>query len=267
MADKDLSESEDVRRLTPAELRKLNKDQLQFALRTLINETAEDTAAGPGGVQMARIESKLDELLAKWNNEKEALNKEIKELRRDRDKMAETLTHHQRMLESIESDRRAANVIMTGVPEEQLGDAATDIEKVNLVLSTMGQESVEVKSVERLGAQQQQQQRQQQDRRQPPDGSRPYRRPLKVVLKNADDRKGVLDSARRLKASGDSFRSIYVNKDIHPLVRKEFNRLREVTKREKERPENQGKNVRYDYKERQVYVDDTVVDSFRNVTL
>ena len=63
MSDKDLSVSEEVRRLSPAELRKLNKDQLQFALRTLINEPAEDTAAGPGVVQMSRIESKLDDLL------------------------------------------------------------------------------------------------------------------------------------------------------------------------------------------------------------
>ena len=260
MADKDLSASEDVRRLTPAELRKLSKDQLQFALRTLINEPAEDTAAGPGVVQMSRIESKLDDMLAKWNQEKEVLNKQINELKRDRDKMAETLSHHQRMLESIESERRAANVIMTGVPEEQLGEANSDIDKVNLVLSAIGQQNVEVKSVERLGAQHQ-------DRRPPPGGARPYRRPLKVILKNPDDRRGVLDSARRLKTSDAAFRSIYVKKDLHPLVRKEFDRLRGVAKREKERPENQGKNVRYDYKERKVYVDDIVVDSFQNVSL
>lgn len=258
MADKDLSVSEEVRRLSPAELRKLNKDQLQFALRTLINEPAEDTAAGPGVVQMGRIEAKLDDLLAKWTREKEALNKQIHDLRKDKDKMAETLSQHQRMLESIEAERRAANVIMTGVPEEQLGGATTDMEKVKLVLSTMGQQAVEVRGVERLGSLQQ-------DRRQPSGASRPYRRPLKVVLKNADNRKDVLDSARQLKTSDAIFRSIYVKKDMHPLVRKEFDRLRAVEKREKERPENRGKTVRYDYRERKVYVDDVVVDSFQNV--
>ena len=259
MGDKDLSVSEEVRRLSPAELRKLNKDQLQFALRTLINEPAEDTAAGPGVVQMSRIESKLDDLLPKWTKEKEALNKQIQELRKEKEKIAETLSQHQRMLESIEAERRAANVIMTGVPEDQLGGATTDIEKVKLVLSTIGQQAVEVRSVERLGTQQQ-------DRRQTSGpASRPYRRPLKVVLKNADSRKDVLDSARQLKTSDAIFRSIYVKKDMHPLVRKEFDRLRGVEKREKERPENRGKTVRYDYRERKVYVDNIVVDSFQNI--
>ena len=260
MADKDLSVSEEVRRLSPAELRKLNKDQLQFALRTLINEPAEDTAAGPGVVQMSRIMAKLDDLLAKWTREKEALNKQIHDLQKDKEKMAETLSQHQRMLESIEAERRAANVTMTGVPEEQLGGATTDIEKVKLVLSTIGQQAVEVRSVERLGSQQQ-------ERRQPSGSSRPYRRPLKVVLKNADSRKDVLDSARQLKTSDAIFRSIYVKKDMHPLIRKEFDRLRAVEKREKERPENRGKTVHYDYRERKVYVDDVVVDSFQNVVL
>ena len=259
MGDKDLSVSEEVRRLSPAELRKLNKDQLQFALRTLINEPADDTAAGPGVVQMSRIESKLDDLLEKWTREREALNKQIHELRKEKEKMVETLSQHQRMLESIEAERRAANVIMTGVPEEQLGGATTDIEKAKLVLSTIGQQAVEVRSVERLGSVQQ-------DRRQTPGASpRPYRRPLKVVLKNADNRKDVLDSARQLKTSDAIFRSIYVKKDMHPLVRKEFDRLRGVEKREKERPENQGKSVRYDHRERKVYVDNVVVDSFQNV--
>lgn len=263
MADKDLSASEEVRRLSPVEIRRMNKDQLQFALRTLINETAEDTATGPTVVQMSRIESKLDDLLEKWNKEKDALNKQIHELRKDKERMAETLSQHQRMLESIEAERRAANVIMTGVPEEQLGDAITDFEKVKLVLSTIGQQAVEVKSVERLGSRQQRQ-----DQRPPPGGSRRlYRRPIKVVLKDSGNRKDVLDSARNLKTKGDAYKSIYIKKDVHPLVRKEFERLRDVAKRERDRPENEGKNVRYDYRERKVYVDDVVIDSFRNVTL
>ena len=45
---------------------------------------------------------------------------------------------------------------------------------------------------------------------------------------------------------------VYVKKDVHPLVRKELSRLREVEKRERDKPENQGRNVRYDYKERKV---------------
>lgn len=261
MVEKDLSDSDDVRRLSPAELKKLTKDQLQFALRTLMEETAEDTAAGPAVVQMTRIETKLDDFLTKWSKEKEELHKEIKDLRREKEKITETLAQHQKMLEMIEADRRASNLIITGVPEEQMGDADTDTKKVELILSTIGQPAVQVKSVERLGNQQQVQR--------PPagGGGRPRRRPLKVVLKNAGARKDVLDCAHKLKNSGDQFKSVYVKKDTHPLVRKELGRLREVTKREKERPENRGKHVRFDGKERKVYVDDVVVDSFQSVPI
>ncbi|KAF0306550.1 hypothetical protein FJT64_021959 [Amphibalanus amphitrite] len=76
-------------------------------------------------------------------------------------------------------------------------------------------------------------------------------------------RKTVLENAHQLKTKDAVFRSIYVKKDVHPIVRKELDRLRDATKREKERPENQGKNVRYDYRERKVYVDDVVVDSYQ----
>ena len=259
--DKDLSDSSDVRRLSQAELRKLTKDQLQFALRTLMEETTEDTAAGPTVVQMARIETKLDDLLAKWSKEKDELREEIKDLRKEKEKISEALAHHQKMLEMLEADKRASNLIITGVPEEHMGEADSDTKKVKLILSTIGQPAVQVKSVERLGSQQQAQ------RPSTGAGDRPRRRPLKVVLKDAGDRKEVLDSAHKLKNSGDRFKAIYVKKDVHPLVRKELNRLRDITKREKERPENKGKNVRFDGKERKVFVDDLVVDSFQSVPI
>ena len=258
---RDLSDSDDVRRLSPAELKKLTKDQLQFALRTLMKETSEETAAGPTVVQMTRIETKLDDLLTKWGKEKEELRKEIKDLRKEKEKISETLAQHQKMLEMLEADRRASNIIITGVPEEQMGDAKTDAEKVELILSTIGQPTVQVKSVERLG-------KERQDQHPPAEGSaRPRRRPLKVVLKDPGARKDVLDSAPRLKGSGNQFKTIYVKKDVRPLVRKELNRLREVTKKERERPENQGKNVHFDGKERKVYVDGVVVDSFQSVPI
>ena len=54
-----------------------------------------------------------------------------------------------------------------------------------------------------------------------------------------------------------------LKKDVHPLIRKELNRLREVEKREKEKPENQGLNVYYDGTRREVVVNGNVVDKFR----
>ena len=256
MGDKDLSSSEEVRRLSPAELRGLNKAQLVFALRTLIEEPAVDTEAGPGISQMARIERKLDDMMEKWNQDKEAMKSQIKDLRRDNEKLSETLAHHQRMLETLEAEKRAANLIVTGLPEESMEGAATDADKVRQVLTAINQQNVAVRSVERLGTLRA-------DGEQRP-GSRPYRRPIKIVLANSSDRPAVLENAKRLKEGDARFRNVYIKKDVHPLVRKELNRLREVTRREKEKPENQGRNVKFDYKERKVYVDDVVVDFFHS---
>ena len=254
MPEKDLSSSEDVRRLSPAEVRKLSKDQLVFALRTLIDEPASETEAGPQTVQIARIETKLDNMLSKWDKEREALRTEIRDLRRDNEKMAETVAHHQKMLEILEADKRAGNLIITGLPEDRMEGADTDDAKVKKVMSAMQLEDVGVKSVERLGVLR-------------PAGKtpagRPHQRAVKVVLKNQSDRQRVLENTKKLKQAGDTMQRVYVKKDVHPLVRKELSRLRDVEKREKEKPENQGRNVRYDFKERKVYVDNVVVDSYR----
>ena len=65
------------------------------------------------------------------------------------------------------------------------------------------------------------------------------------------------------KTAGKSYEKVYVKKDIHPLIRKEFNRLKEVEKRERDKPENQGLNVDYDRNRREVIVNGKVVDHFR----
>ena len=254
MPEKDLSSSEDVRRLSPAEVRRLSKDQLVFALRTLIDEPASETEAGPQTVQIARIETKLDNMLSKWDREREAMRTEIRDLRRDNQKMAEAVAHHQKMLEILEADKRAGNLIITGLPEDRMEGADTDDEKVKKVMSSMELEDVGVKSVERLGVLR--------PAGKTPTG-RPHQRAVKVVLKNQSDRQRVLENAKKLKQAGDTMQRVYVKKDVHPLVRKELSRLREVEKRERDKPENQGRNVRYDYKERKVYVDNVVVDSYQ----
>ena len=113
MGDEDLSSSQQVRRLSPAEVRGLNKAQLVFALRTLIEEPSAETEAGPGTVQMARIERKLDDMFTNWNTEKEAMQKQLKEIRQDNARLTETLALHQRVLETLEtleSEKRAANL-------------------------------------------------------------------------------------------------------------------------------------------------------------
>ena len=71
-----------------------------------------------------------------------------------------------------------------------------------------------------------------------------------------------MDRVKNLKTSGELFKKIYIKKDIHPSIRKEWERLRSVEKTEKDRPENVGCVVRLDTQERKVYRDNVVIDSW-----
>jgi hypothetical protein len=79
---------------------------------------------------------------------------------------------------------------------------------------------------------------------------------------NPSQRSNLLEKAKALKDIAD-LKMIYVKKDVNPMIRKEFQRLRDVEKKEKEKPENRGKPVKYDPATRNVYVGDQVIDSFQ----
>ena len=62
--------------------------------------------------------------------------------------------------------------------------------------------------------------------------------------------------------SSDIYHRIYVKKDQHPAVRNEWKRLHAVFKTEKERPSNQNSTILFNFRERKVYKDGTVIDQW-----
>ena len=88
-------------------------------------------------------------------------------------------------------------------------------------------------------------------------------RPIKVILPTSNVRKPILDNTKNLKSAGEEFRKIFIKKDIHPGIRKEFNRLREATNAETNKPENAGKQVVYNRDTRTLSIDGVVVDRFK----
>ena len=61
----------------------------------------------------------------------------------------------------------------------------------------------------------------------------------------------------------DRFKLIYIKPDEPIAIRKEWKRLRDAMKKEKEAPTNQGVVIKIDYKTRELLRDDTVIDKFR----
>ena len=143
--------------------------------------------------------------------------------------LTDAILQHQRFLEAIDGQKRAENLIITGVPEESVLKASgaeaaeiaeTDSEKVSLVLKQIGhKDDTNVLNVVRLG------------KKYTGPNARP--RPLKVITGNPQERKRVIDDAKKLKNVDERFKKIFIKKDIHPAVRKEQNRIRFVERERK----------------------------------
>ena len=70
----------------------------------------------------------------------------------------------------------------------------------------------------------------------------------------------VLQNTKALKDAGGTYRHVYVKKDIHPAVRKEWRRLKDAEKSEKEKPCNQGCDIRLDTNKRELLRDGVIID-------
>lgn len=261
------------RRPSLTEVNGMKKEELKATLKDLLTELQ---AEGPreqadalDGEDVGNVTQLLTSILGEvkeLRKEKSSLKAEIDALKQENSFLSSAINQHQRFLESIDAAKRSCNLIITGVPEDinitvpgsgsaPAVTADKDETKVSLILKqAIPNNDVTLVEVARLG------------KKRPAGGPghRPPRpRPLKVVTSSAAERKLVLENSRNLKNAGQQFSRIYVNKDIHPLVRKELNRVRGVEKDERRKPENQGRTVNYDSDTRSVSVDGVVVDRFR----
>ena len=157
------------------------------------------------------------------------------------------INHQQKFLEVLDAGNRRENIIVTGVAEEDNAMGVGDAAKVRAVIEAAGVTDCDttVWEVTRLGQ---------------PDGRK--KRPIRLKVKNQEERKKILEHAKHLKDAGASFSSVYINKDLHPAVRKEMKRLRDREKEEKNKPENAGVNIKYDWKNRVLLRDEEVIDRY-----
>ena len=229
------------------------ENRLEEKLISKINDLVEVKVSEKVKETTAKLETRVDETyidIQALNIEKAAIGKEIKVLKEENKHITDALLHHQKYLEALEASKRASNIIITGLPEDDFvfeGESLhSDVEKVQKVFEAIERSAVEVDECVRLGKTQ---------------VNRP--RIVRLKLKNPQDRMSVLQNSKLLKNKNLPFNKVYLKKDVHPMVRKEFNRLKQAERKEKEKPENEGRNVVYDAASRCILVDDVVVDKFR----
>lgn len=182
-----------------------------------------------------------------------ALDYQIKTMQTENSAVAEqnhymnkAFDQHQRYLEYIDAKERARNLIITGVREDcELNGAETDESKCKEIMKQIGVGDISMTCYTRIGK----------------EGEHP--RPILITVESIDDKNRVLEKAKTLKEKGDEYKKIYIKKDVHPATRREWKRLNEAEKAEKEKTENAGCDVRLDYKARVLTRDGVIIDRWQ----
>ena len=124
--------------------------------------------------------------------------------------------------------------------------ASTDDAKIKKVLDIVEADSdAVVRSQQRLGR---------------PDQENNRPRPLLIRLDSKAIRDKVLDKAKKLKDLNDPYKKVYIKKDSHPEVRKEWKRLKDAE--EAETRNNSGSIIRLDYKQRVLFKDGVIINKW-----
>ena len=161
----------------------------------------------------------------------------------------EQLEYHQRYIESVDNQIRGKNLIFHGVPENSSDDLGLDdTEKVKNVIKRTGyMADIDNISTVRLGA---------------TIGNQDQPRPILVKVDNHGLQKQLLMRAKQLRNKIGCSR-IYIKKDLHYTVRNELNRLKRREMQEKCDPINEGEDIKFNWKERILTINDMIVDKFK----
>ncbi len=154
----------------------------------------------------------------------------------------------QRFLESLDAKERQRSLIITGPPEDRDDLGATDDEKVMNVMNAVSPtEAVDRTGwiVRRLA--------QQNERKMTP---------IHVTVGDQNQRDRILHATINLKNAGAQMSRVYIKKDVHLAIRRETARLQKREREERQKAENAGVNITYDWKNRVLPRDGVIIDSF-----
>ena len=162
-------------------------------------------------------------------------------------RLAEPNHTSKRFLEEVDARCRRNNIIIMGVPEEDIESplGGSDVEMVECVMQKADVSLTRGNfCMRRLGQ------------------NTSQTRPILLTLECHEARREILSNAKNLRYDSDCT-NIFIRKDIHPTLRYEANRLRIRERDEKANPENRNADIKYDRKERVLTKNGVIIDRFR----
>ena len=242
--------------MTPTiqEFLKLTKTQKNAFKKEELMEILESTPNNANGnelqtliMSLTGLTEQIKALTQSFSDHQKTTQIQFEEFKQQLSKQNDIIAKQQMYLERQDSKERECNLVILGVPEdnEALDGATTDTAKLNKVWDAAGIQS-HVKSWRRIGRY---------------ESSK--RRPIIAVVNSKADRDSALDKGKDLKShTKEIYHRIYVKKDQHPTVREEWKRLHTVFQTEKERPTNHDCDIQFNFRERKIYKDGTVIDQW-----
>lgn len=191
------------------QLARINKEEL---IETILASQEEN-----GTPVLRALDEKLNAVRAEVAELKKVITfpesfvaKKFAELHDRIDKQAEIISKQQRFFEMLDLKERETNIVVLGLPDEgeALDGAVTDTDELERVWEKVGVARVECQH-RRLGAE--------------PDGRR-RNRPLLLTVRDKEMRSRILANAKNLKTTREKYSKIYVKKDVHPGMTKEWQR-------------------------------------------
>ena len=143
----------------------------------------------------------------------------------------------QKCLNNIDSEERNKNVIIMGVPEEDINligniTLKNDYEKISHILritenNYFSNDAIENPIMKRLVAE-----------------KAGYNRIIKITLPFTNDRNEFIKNSIKLKDSGEPWKKIFIKKDQHPVYLAENNRLRKKLHKLKQTAGYENKEIK-----------------------
>lgn len=238
----------ELRKLSRAQISRLNKDDLVENILTSPDQEADNPQLATLSATLNALRDEATQLKTALTAPDSIVNKKFAELQAQVDQHANIIEKQQQFMEMIDRKEREKNLVVLGLPDENesLQGATEDAKKIEKVWKKIEADPDQIESCRRLGVRR---------------GNRP--RPMLIIMKTRNAKENVLGKARALKSAGDNFDKVYIKKDLHPSVRAEWKRLRDAEEKEKQRPENAGCEIRLDTREKKLYRDNVVIDTWR----
>ena len=192
---------------------------------------------GPIRQQLNSMENEFNKKFQQMQNKMEILDNEKSKLQDENSVLRQTVMNIQKSLNKIDSEVRNKNVIITGLPEEEIQEPdrnavlKSDKEKIQWLLKKMENESfndrMENMEVSRMGT-----------------ARAGYNRVVKIVLPSMEDRNEFLKNTVKMKDTPEPWKKVYIKKDQHPVYIAETNRLRKKAADLRKRPGYEEKEVK-----------------------